>query len=337
MKIAKYLSILVIPLFIILSLRVNAQDVTQYNYVLESGIKVNTTHGWNFLRVNQNMNSLESGEETGLSLSFIDVGDLVSGNALLQITSMNGDTLFTLEEKKDYYTLEPGTYNGFCKLSLDDNSGSVSFYISGIEVKETKKTNCTVFLNDVQVIIEKEADVKGGLGTYRTIAMASKDAEEGGPVAYPSIYNPDNHSQELSPVESPNDVTHRIQPGIYDLFVDVDISWAGYKYQIWLENIEIEKDIRKIFRLNLNGSKITVNCEEECPEIIHFYPVGTAETIGLKEDKSLEKYSIESPKGKNICPPGSYDILLNYGYGERYEWRENVNCKYGELTVIDVE
>lgn len=318
-------------------LTLNALEVTDYIYKFDSGMKVEVENGWNFTRVHQQIDSLDEEESCGLKISFKEVGDLISGESRIKIMSTEGDTAYPWDEKMEYYELSPGTYNISCKLQLQTRNGYIGFNIPGAVVKETMKTHISVVINDVQVLIRKEADNANGLGTYRTETRVYKNAEEGGPTGYPKIYPAGNHSAEISPLESPNDITHRVKPGIYDLFVEIDISWAGYKYRVWLNNFELIKDIRKTAILNLNGSEITVNCEDECPSMIHFYPRGTADKLGLKEDKSKEIYSLESPKGENPCPGGTYDILLNYGYGSRYEWRKAVNCEVGTLTIIEVK
>lgn len=56
------------------------------------------------------------------------------------------------------------------------------------------------------------------------------------------------------------------------ILLDLDINCAGYHYKLWLEDRELEKDIRKNITVNLNGSEIIVeSTADKGPDRIHFY------------------------------------------------------------------
>jgi hypothetical protein len=311
-----------------------AQSVSDYHYTLENGIEVVTDHGWNFVFIYEQTDEFDNKDQAELKLNAYAVGDMLAGENTFELLSAEGRRVPGLEDNPRVYHLGPGTYSAVCTLPLKDGAGEISFKINNIQAEAAESTTVSAVFNEVGITVEEEGDTKGGLAAYS--AFSEIYAGERGPAVYPHMYKPGDHSQRLKPAESINDQTHRIGPGIYDLFLDMDISCAGFGYEIWLNNIELKEDTRTNVTVNLHGSEIEVrSASGSRPDMIHFYREGTADKIGLNEDKDLELYAIEGPGCE--CPAGTYDILLNYGYGERYEWKKSVKCLIGEKTLIELE
>ncbi len=311
-----------------------AQSISDYHYALENGIEVVTDNGWNFVFISEQTEEFDNENQAELKLNAYSVADMLAGENTFELMASEGQPAACLEGQPGVYHIDPGTYSAVCTLPLKGNKGTISFKISNIQVEKAQSTTVSAVFNEVSIDITEEEKAKGGLAAYS--AFSEIYAGERGPTIYPHIYNPGSHSQRLEPAESINDQTHRIAPGTYDLFLEMDISCAGFGYEIWLNGIELKEGIRTNVTVNIHGSEIEVrSASGSRPDMIHFYREGAAGKIGLKEDKDLELYSIEGPGCE--CPAGTFDILLNYGYGERYAWAKSIECRIGEKTVIELE
>ena len=71
-------------------------------------------------------------------------------------------------------------------------------------------------------------------------------------------------------------------------------------------------------------------------QTIHLYPAGTANKLkGIaKPQKNIEILEIKRPTWFTICPPGTYDVLLGFNKGTKYEWRKAIVAKTGEKTDV---
>jgi hypothetical protein len=69
---------------------------------------------------------------------------------------------------------------------------------------------------------------------------------------------------------------------------------------------------------------------------MHLYTVGTAAKLVDKPvpDKALEQISYDNITLTNACPPSTYDVLLNFGGGKKYEWRKNIVIQTGLRTDV---
>lgn len=311
-----------------------ARSVTDYRYALENGIEVVTDHGWNFVFVYEQTEEFDDEQKAELKLEARSVAGMLAGKNTFELMTSDGQRTAGLEGRPGVYHVDPGAYSAACTLPLEDGKGEISFHIEDIKAVAGESTTLSAVFNEVGIELAEEADAKGGLATYGALSRIH-DGERG-PTIYPHMYRSGSHDDELDPAESINDQTHRIAPGTYDLFLEMDISCAGFKYRIWLNGIELKKDTRTNVTVNLHGSEIEVrSASGNRPDMIHFYRKGAANEIGLEEDKDLELYSIEGPGC--ACPAGTYDILLNYGYGERYEWKKSVPCRIGKKALIQLK
>lgn len=69
---------------------------------------------------------------------------------------------------------------------------------------------------------------------------------------------------------------------------------------------------------------------------MHLYPGGTAskQTGNPAPVKNLEIINYESIVLTNACPPGTYDVLLDYGTGTKYEWKKNIVVSTGAKAEV---
>jgi hypothetical protein len=87
---------------------------------------------------------------------------------------------------------------------------------------------------------------------------------------------------------------------------------------------------------NLNAGIVIYSGGNKDVKGIHLYPSGTAgqQTGKPAPDKTREIISYDNVTATNACPPGSYDILLNYGNGSKYEWKKGIVIQTGTRTDI---
>ena len=66
------------------------------------------------------------------------------------------------------------------------------------------------------------------------------------------------------------------------------------------------------------------------------YPAGTAvkQTGNPAPIKNLETISYDNVTVANCCSPGTYDVLLKFGNGTKYEWRKNIAITSGVKTEV---
>ena len=126
----------------------------------------------------------------------------------------------------------------------------------------------------------------------------------------------------------------KIKPGTYDVLISIDIS--GQKQKVWLENFVMKSDINYKIAINLNGGVIIYTGGNKDVKDMHLYPAGTAarQTVTPAPVKNMELGGYESLTLLNACPPGSYDVLLYFGKGNKYEWRKNIVVKTGTKTEV---
>ena len=69
---------------------------------------------------------------------------------------------------------------------------------------------------------------------------------------------------------------------------------------------------------------------------MQLYPAGTSgqQTGNPAPIKNLETIRYESPAITNCCSTGTYDVLLNFKNGTKYEWRKNVVVNTGTRTDV---
>jgi hypothetical protein len=129
------------------------------------------------------------------------------------------------------------------------------------------------------------------------------------------------------PSENAGKKSGKIKPGTYDVLLS--LGAPGYVQKIWLENFTMKPDVSYNITTNLNAGVIEYTGGNKDVKSIHMYPAGTADKQkgNATPDKKLERIKCESQNISSACPPGTYDVLLNYNNGARYEWRRNIVVK----------
>ncbi|MFO8062761.1 MAG: hypothetical protein R6U31_07545 [bacterium] len=311
---------------------VSALTVSDYHYELDNGTVLETVNGWDFVRHYTRTDTItEKDKRMDLYLEFVDTGRLLAGKSGVTIINSKGDSV-TVDSGEESFKLKPDDYTLLVKLPLINSNGFISYKAEDIETDGIHYKEITFLLHDIELTVMEEDKNMHGLAQYMP-EVHTYEGEKAKFSSYPGIFR---NGEEIEPDESINDFTHRIKSGKYDMRIEMDMSWAGYKYIIMLNDFEMKKNTVYIPRINLNASSVKMDESfEDYPSLIHFYPIGTANEIGLTEKPELEVFKIESPRGPHVCPPGGYDVLLNYDYGARYEWKKNVNFFVGDNTVIE--
>ena len=150
----------------------------------------------------------------------------------------------------------------------------------------------------------------------------------------PSFYSKGNHDKPIPPAELISKTTGKIKPGTYDLLISIGISDQIQK--LWLENFVIKPNINYKISTNLNAGGIIYAGGSKDVNGMSLYPAGTAakQTGNPTPVKTIEKITYKSIAIANCCSPGTYDVLLNFKNGTKYEWRKNIIIQTGIKTEV---
>jgi hypothetical protein len=87
---------------------------------------------------------------------------------------------------------------------------------------------------------------------------------------------------------------------------------------------------------NLNAGGIVYTGGNKDVKSMHLYPAGTAakQTGTPMPVKGQETISYANINELNCCTPGTFDVLLRFGNGDKYEWRKNVAVTTGTKTEV---
>ncbi|MRR09959.1 hypothetical protein EG831_07800 [bacterium] len=305
-----------------------AQTVTNYSYKLDNGIKVVTERGWNWCRATQSFANQERPGPTGsLTVAVSAVGDLIAGSEVKVLKA---------GAEVDPATLAPGSYDlrVACPLS-SATKGTISFDVAGVAVKPGMDTRVAVSLHDVQVAVDEKPEQRKGLAYYETKTNRYQgNWEQNGNWSLPRFYAPGDHKAKIAPDEPGGDYYGKIKPGTYDICLDIFTRAGGHL--IWLENLSLKPDAGHRIVTNLNAAEVAYTGGKFEVKMLHFYPAGTAaKTKGKpRTDKRTERFAIEGPDHVTPCPPGTYDVLVDFSYGLRYEWRTGVTLEVGRKAEI---
>ncbi|MEI6048339.1 MAG: hypothetical protein WCS03_05530 [Bacteroidota bacterium] len=320
----KLLSILSFQTMVLLSLQ--AQPVSDYSYKLDNGITVKTERCWNQVWVQQSYAPMNVTDKTPLAVNIRALGDLISGSAFKLMSAGN-------EVKMQ--GLAPGTYNLKLTFKLSGKPGTLSFVVSNIIIKAKTKTSVSVTLYDYQILIAESPASLNGLSYYETLVNRCKgNTIQDLYFGIPSFYVKDQHNKPIPADEAIGKTSGKIKPGTYDLLISIGIS--GQTQKVWLENFLMKPDINYKISTNLNAGGITYTGGNKDVNVMHLYPAGTAgsQTGNPAPNKNLEIINYQSVTVANCCSPGTYDILLNFKNGSKYEWRKNIVIQTGTKTEI---
>jgi hypothetical protein len=320
----KLVSILTFQFSVFFALQ--AQPVSDYSYKLDNNITIKTERCWSQVWVQQTYSPMTAADKTPLAVNIRALGDLISGSA------------FKLQNAGKEVRMQgaaPGTYDLKLTFKLSGKPGTLSFVIGNIAIKAKTKTSVAVTLYDYQILIEESPGSFSGLSSYETMvnryrSNTIQDLYSG----IPAFYAKGQHDKTISPDQTLSKTSGRIKSGTYDLLVSISIS--GQTQKVWLENFLMKPDINYKISTNLNAGVITYSGGNKDVKAMQLYPAGTAarQSGNPAPDKNLEIISYQTVTVLNSCSPGTYDILLNFKNGAKYEWRKNIIIQTGTKTDI---
>ena len=318
-------SVLVLQTMVILSLQ--AQPVSDYSYKLDNGIVVKTEHCWNMVWVQQSYAPVNTGDKTPpLAVNIRTLGDLISDSTF---------KLLSAGKEVNMKVAAPGTYDLKLTFKLSGKPGTLSFVVGNILIKPKTKTSVSVTLYDYQVLIEETPANLKGLSYYESkINRYKGNIEQTSNRGIPSFYAKGKHDKPIPPDKPIGNNNGKIKPGTYDLVISIGIP--GHADKVWLENFQMKPDVNYKIVTNLNAGIIIYTGGNKEVKVMHLYPAGTAgkQTGNPAPIKNIEIISYENPVFTNACPPGTFDVLLNFGKGVKYEWRKNIVVKTGIRTDV---
>jgi hypothetical protein len=315
----KIFLLLVIQSMVILLLQ--AQTISEYSYKLDNGITVKSERCWNHVWVQQSYAPLNTTDKSPLSVNIRALGDLISGSS------------FVLQSAGKEVRLQgasPGTYDLKLTFKLSGKPGTLSFVVGNILIKASTKTSVSVILYDYQIMIAESTGSLNGMTYYESIVNRCK----GNPLqdlyfGIPTFYATGQHDKPVAPDQTISKTTGRIKAGTYDVLISIGIS--GQTQKVWLENFVMKPDINYKITTNLNAGGITYAGGNKDVNVMHLYPAGTAasQTGSPAPNKNLEIINYKSVAVANCCSPGTFDVLLSFKNGAKYEWRKNVIIQTG--------
>jgi hypothetical protein len=307
-------------------LSMQAQLVSDYSYKLNNGINVKTEGCWNQVWVQQSYATLQSGDQSPLVVNIRTLGDLISSSAF---------NILKAGKEVKMQGVAPGTYDLKLTFKLSGKPGTLSFVIGNVIIRPKTKTNVDVTLYDYQILIDETPSSLKGLTSYETrVNRCKSNTIQDVYFGIPTVYAKANHDKPIPPAESSGNTGGKIKPGTYDLLITIGIS--GQTHKIWLENFEMKPDINYRISTNLNSGGISYSGGNRDVKIMHLYPAGTAarQKDSPVPAKNLETISYNNIAVANCCSPGTYDVLLNFRDGSKYEWRKNIIVQTGILTEV---
>jgi hypothetical protein len=320
----KLFSILILLTVAILTLQ--AQPVSDYSYKFDNGISVKTERCWNQVWVQQSYAPINTGDKTPLAVNIRALGDLISGSTF---------KLMSAGKEVKMQGVAPGTYDLRLTFKLSGKPGTLSFVVGNIIIKANARTSVSVTLYDYQILIAETPSPIKGFSSYETLINRCKgNTIQDIYFGVPSFYVKGQHDKPIPPDQTISKTKGTIKAGTYDVLVSIGIS--GQTQKVWLENFTMKPDISYKITTNLNAGGITYSGGNKDVSAMLLYPAGTAarQTGNPAPNKNLEIINYQSVAVANCCSPGTYDVLLNFKNGSKYEWRKSVVIQTGVKTDI---
>jgi hypothetical protein len=321
----KPISILILQTVVLLA--IHAQPVSNYTYKLNNGITVKTERCWNQVWVQQSYATMSKEDKTSpLTVNIRALGDLISGSEF---------KLQSAGKEVKMQGAAPGTYELLLNFKLSGKPGTLSFVVGNIVIKPQTKTNVSVTLYDYQIMIEENQATLSGLAQYESLVNRCKSHTiQDTYFGIPTFYEKGKHDKAISPDKSDSNTKGKIKPGTYDMLISIGIS--GQTHKVWLENFQFKADMSYKVSINLNAGGIVYTGGNPDVKGMLLYPAGTAgKQTGKPEPiKNLETISYDNITIANCCSPGTYDVLLKFAKGSKYEWRKNIAISTGVRTEV---
>lgn len=311
----------------VMIMSLQAQKISNYSYKLDNGIEIKTERCWNHVWVDQRFDPIKSPDQSPpITLNVRTLGSLSAGFSF---------KLYSAGKELKVQGAKPGNYSLKLTYKLSGNPGIVSFQIDDVVIKPNTKTTVSVTLYEYQILIEETPGTQKGMAYYDSkVNRFQGNTEQNLNWGIPSFFAKGMHEKPIAPNEPMGDTYGRIKAGTYDVLISINIS--GHVQKVWLENFTMKPDVSYKISTNLNGGVIIYTGGNNKVKALHFYPAGTADrqTGNPTPVKNAEVIAYESLTSTNACPPGSYDVLLNFGNGTKYEWRKNIVVKTGGRTEV---
>lgn len=296
--------------------RLQAQKVSDYTCKLDNGITIRAEQCWNQVWVGQSFNVLKPSDKAPLVLTLRTLGDLISSSEFKLLSSGKEVRL---------QSARPGTYSMALTFRLSGSPGTLTFKVDGVVIKAQYKTTVSVTLYDYQINIGEVAGNQQGLSAYASKVFIFRGNEELNPFCGRlSFYIKGNHDKAVQPSSTSGAKKGKINAGTYDVLIT--LGSAERPQRLWLENFRMKPDFIYNITTNLNAGVVAYIGADNNVKAFQLYPAGTAGKQGgaATPDRSLEILRCEEQNLSTVCPPGLYDVLLDFNNGARYMWRKNV-------------
>lgn len=311
----------------VMVLTITAQKVSNYTYKLDNGINVKMDHCWNQVWVSQAFEAIKASDQTPpLSINARTLGNLTSGSTF---------KLFSSGKEVKLQGLKPGTYSLKQTFKLSGKPGTITFDIENVVIKPQTKTILSVILYDYQIIIEEKSENHNGQATFISkIDRYKGNAELNPTCGIMQFYEKGKHEKPVAPPDGIAKKEGTIKPASYDALIT--LGAPGRLQRIWLENFVMKPDVSYSISTNLNAGVVEYLGGNKDVKAFHLYPAGTADKQkgNPAPDKNLEIMKCETQTMASSCPPGSYDVLLNFNDGKKYEWKKNIAVTTGSRAQI---
>jgi hypothetical protein len=310
------------------ALSILGQNVSNYNYLLDNGIVIKEEHCWDHVWVSQTYEAItDATQPNPLAITIRTLGDLILPSSTIKLLSAGKEVKIQ--------GAAPGTYDLKVTTKLSGKPGTLNFVIGNVIIKTKTKTSVSVILYDYQYTITETAGTLNGLSSYESTLNCFKGSPGQNPhKLVMAFYAKGKHDTKILPDEATNDTKGKIKSGTFDVLMTMTIS--GQKHEVWLENFTMKPDVTYKIGTNLNAGIIIYTGGNKDVKALHLYPAGTAakQTAKPAPDKTREIISYENITATNACPPGTYDILLNFGNGSKYEWKKNIIVQTGARAEV---
>lgn len=319
----KFLFLLLINSAMIISLQ--GQTVSDYNYRLDNGINVRIESGWNHVWATQTFEPLKAPDKVVLVPTVRTLGNLTSGSSF---------KVYSGGKEVRIQDLKAGNCSLKESFKLSGKPGTISFTVNDVTIKPQTKTTISIILYDYQVSIEEKPESHNGQAAYTSkIERFKGNTEQNPSCGVILLYEKGKHEKPVFPADGKAVKTGTVKPGTYDALITLGAPDRPQK--VWLENFTIKPDISYNIVTNLNAGIIEYLGGNKDVKTFHLYPAGTSsrQTGAPAPDKTLEIMKCEAQGTTSSCPPGTYDVLLDYS-GKKYEWRKNIAVSTGSRAQV---
>jgi hypothetical protein len=321
----RFIILLIFGAAIVLTLK--AQKVSNYTYHFDNGINVKMEQCWNQVWVSQTFEAMKTSDQTPpLAINARTLGNLTSGSTF---------KLFSSGKEIKLQGIKSGTYSLKQTFKLAGKPGTITFDIDNVIIKPQTKTTLSIVLYDYQILIEEKPENHSGQTSYVSKVERYKGNAELNPTCgVLTFYEKGKHDKPVASSGGTPGKNGNVKTSAYDVLIT--LGAPGRQQKIWLENFLMKPDVIYNITTNLNAGVIEYLGGNREVKAIHLYPAGIADKQkgSAAPDKNLEMMKCENQDAASACPPGTYDVLLNFNDGKKYEWRKNIVVTPGSRSQV---